>query len=57
MARRSPKPKTSDLDPAKERLLNAAEVSDSSLDPINFKPAGGNLKHSPNSSTARKETV
>jgi hypothetical protein len=48
--------KVASEDSTKERLLQAAEVSDTAVDPINFKPTTGNLKHSPNTA-ARKETV
>lgn len=41
-------------DSTKDRLLQAAEVSDTAVDPINFKAATGSLKHSPN---GRKENV
>lgn len=42
---------------SKNRLLQAAEVSDTAADPINFKPGStGNLKHSPQNA-ARKEIV
>ena len=53
---RAPRVKVASDDSTKEKLLEAAEVSDTSVDPINFKPAAGNLKRSPNTA-ARKETV
>ena len=48
--------KVASEDSTQEKLLEAAEVSDTSVDPINFKPTTGNLKHSPNTAV-RKETV
>ena len=49
--------KVSDEDSTKSRLLQAAEVSDTAADPINFKSGStGNLKHSPQNA-ARKEIV
>ena len=55
---RAPKVKAANEDATKERLLQAAEVSDTPVDPLNFKSAPGSLKHSPNSAvTLRKETV
>lgn len=55
---KAPKVKAADEPSAKERLLQAAEVSDTAVDPINFKAAGDGLKRSPNSAiSARKETV
>ena len=53
---RAPKVKLANEDSMKEQLLQAAEVSDTAADPINFK-SSGSLKHSPNSAVARKETV
>ena len=55
---RAPKVKAANEPSAKERLLQAAEVSDTAVDPINFKATGDGLKRSPNSAiSARKETV
>ena len=49
--------KTSDEDSSKSRLLQAAEISDTAADPINYKAGStGNLKHSPQNA-ARKEIV
>lgn len=53
---KAPKAKVSNEDSTKSRLLQAAEVSDTAADPINFKTSTGNLKHSPQNA-ARKETV
>jgi len=53
---RTPRVKVASEDSTKEKLLEAAEVSDTPVDPINFKPVNGNLKHSPNTA-ARKEAV
>lgn len=53
---KTPRVKVASEDSTKEKLLEAAEVSDTSVDPINFKPITGNLKHSPNTA-ARKENV
>lgn len=54
---KAPKVKLANEDSMKEQLLQAAEVSDTAADPINFK-SSGSLKHSPNNSAvARKETV